>query len=271
MTAPAASREPGQETASAWLSPAGDTPADFAALYRRAAGFIRVNGYDGYTASRGYEGSTGASITGALRYAARTWVADGARRGDPVRSHPADIPGLTEELETRLAGALYLAGQLTRRTRIDDLPDQVAEWDGEQVRKFASTRYRYHTEDEAVAVLELAAAMLDAIAAPETGTAAQMPATPVRYLPKRDQQTIAGVLLSEKPARPAADGACGGCIGRGTGERCAICGKPIPQRLRRSPGDPAEYRPGCAGCQAGTPHAHADEPPASPDDGTTPR
>lgn len=202
MTTPAASREPDRE-ASAWRSAAEDTPADLAALYRRAAEFIRVNGYDGATASGDYEGSTGVSITGALRYAARTWVADGARRGDPIRSDPADIPDLTEELETRLAGALYLAGQLTRRTRIDDLPDQVAEWDGERVRIFASTRYRYHTEDEAVAVLELAAAMLDTITGPEPGTAGQMKTTPVHYLRKPDEQAIADVLLTEKVTRPA--------------------------------------------------------------------
>lgn len=33
---------------------------------------------------------------------------------------------------------------------------------------------------------------------------------------------------------------CVGCVGRGTGSKCCMCGKPIPQELRRSPNDPPE-------------------------------
>lgn len=123
------------------------------------------------------------SIGDALRYAAHSRVTDGSHRGGLIRNDPAEVPGLAQELETRLAGALYLAGQLTRRIRIDDLPGQVAEWEGEQVRIFATVRYRHHTLDEAVAMLELAAAMLDVVAAPQAGSAGQMQATPARHLP----------------------------------------------------------------------------------------
>lgn len=38
-------------------------------------------------------------------------------------------------------------------------------------------------------------------------------------------------------------GLCPGCVGRGTGTGCCMCGRPIPIGLRRQPGDPSEmYR-----------------------------
>lgn len=33
---------------------------------------------------------------------------------------------------------------------------------------------------------------------------------------------------------------CPGCVGRGTGTGCCMCGRPIPKHLRRKPGDPSE-------------------------------
>jgi len=33
---------------------------------------------------------------------------------------------------------------------------------------------------------------------------------------------------------------CPGCIGRGAGSVCCICGRPIPGELRRRPGDASE-------------------------------
>ena len=40
--------------------------------------------------------------------------------------------------------------------------------------------------------------------------------------------------------RPEAVRTCGGCAGRGTGERCCVCGGLIPPSKRRQPGDPSE-------------------------------
>jgi len=37
-------------------------------------------------------------------------------------------------------------------------------------------------------------------------------------------------------------GKCKGCVGRGTGTRCCICGKVIPTALRRTPKTPSELR-----------------------------
>lgn len=37
---------------------------------------------------------------------------------------------------------------------------------------------------------------------------------------------------------------CPGCIGRGMGTGCCMCGLPIPESLRRKPGDPSEFKPG---------------------------
>lgn len=37
---------------------------------------------------------------------------------------------------------------------------------------------------------------------------------------------------------------CTGCIGRGTGTACCMCGLPIPEHLRRTPDSPSEIRTG---------------------------
>ena len=50
---------------------------------------------------------------------------------------------------------------------------------------------------------------------------------------------------------------CPGCVGRGTGPTCCMCGAPVPQELRRGPGDPPELRAGCPDCAAGVVHVHA--------------
>jgi hypothetical protein len=49
---------------------------------------------------------------------------------------------------------------------------------------------------------------------------------------------------------------CPGCVGRGTGAVCCMCGGQVPARLRRSRNSPREYSPACADCRAGRPHAH---------------
>jgi len=143
-----------QTTGSVWQSRAEDTPAGLAALYRDAAQRIRACGYDAATVTGDYVGSRGICITTALRHA--------AMQRD---QNTADAPDLSEELETRLAAVLYLTGQLTYRTGIRDLPDQVAAWESDLPRVEGSwpTRYRWHTQDEALAVLETAAALLDSL------------------------------------------------------------------------------------------------------------
>lgn len=53
---------------------------------------------------------------------------------------------------------------------------------------------------------------------------------------------------------------CPGCVGRGTGTECFVCGRWIPEDLRRSPGDPSEYEFGCPGCVNGREHTHRRRP-----------
>jgi hypothetical protein len=138
--------------AATWRSRAGDTPAALAALYRDAAQRIRTCGYDAAVGPGDfYQGHKGISVQVALRQA--------AMQRD---QNTADAADLAEELETRLAAALYLTGQLTRRTSIHDLTDQVAAWESDlpEVEGAWPVRYRWHTQDEALAVLETAAALL---------------------------------------------------------------------------------------------------------------
>jgi hypothetical protein len=71
------------------------------------------------------------------------------------------------------------------------------------------------------------------------------------------------------PIRPETRPACVGCVGRGTGDGCCMCGGPIPAALRRRPGSPPEYSSGCADCANGRIHSHPitaagyDAPPAT--------
>ncbi len=60
------------------------------------------------------------------------------------------------------------------------------------------------------------------------------------------------------------EGDCPGCVGRGTGSRCCMCGRPIPEHLRRQPTDADEYSPACPNCAAGKIHAHRPTSPAAP-------
>lgn len=120
----------------------GEEPATLAALYRAAASLIRERGYDACEASGPYEGGAGISLGTALRLAAED-ASDG---------------GLYE-LETRLGGFLYLTGQ--RRTfsrRYTSVADQVASWELD-----LGFPPRWKTQDEALAVLDGIAAVLDGL------------------------------------------------------------------------------------------------------------
>jgi hypothetical protein len=144
-----------QTTAPIWQSRVGDTPAGLAALYRDAAQRIRISGYDAAVgAGDFYAGHKGISIQLALRQA--------AMQRD---QNTADAADLAEELETRLAAVLYLTGQHTRRTGVHDLSDQLAVWEADlpPIEGCWPVRYRWHTQDEALAVLETAAALLGSL------------------------------------------------------------------------------------------------------------
>jgi hypothetical protein len=147
--------------ASTWRSRAGDTPAGLAALYRDAAERIRTCGYDAATVTGDYEGSRGICITTAVRQAAETYGAQTRAEGIFGPYTAADAADLAEELETRLAAVLYLTGQRFYRTGIHDLSDQVAAWESDLPLDASrpGVRYRWHTQDEALAVLETAAAL----------------------------------------------------------------------------------------------------------------
>ncbi len=133
-----------------WKSRAGDTPAQLAACYRKAAAIITTLGYDPATASGAYEGQHGASITTALRTAASMCAGT-----------PADVADLAEELETRLAGVLYLTGQEWWRTGVRDMSAVPAHWE-DCASRVNEPGFRYPTQDEAVAVLGLAARLIEA-------------------------------------------------------------------------------------------------------------
>ena len=49
---------------------------------------------------------------------------------------------------------------------------------------------------------------------------------------------------------------CDGCIGRGCGTACGICGGTIPNHLRRTTDSPREYRSTCTACLVGARHTH---------------
>jgi hypothetical protein len=154
-----------QITAPIWQSRAGDTPADLAILYRDAAGRIRAAGYDAATVTGDYEGSHGISITTALRQAAETYGAQTRAEGIFGPYTAADAADLAEELETRLAAVLHLTGQRAYRTGIRDLSDEVAAWESDLPLDTSrpGVHYRWHTQGEALAVLETAAALLDSL------------------------------------------------------------------------------------------------------------
>jgi hypothetical protein len=49
---------------------------------------------------------------------------------------------------------------------------------------------------------------------------------------------------------------CPGCVGRGIGTRCSMCGGVVPAEKRRTPLSRSEVRPDCLDCRAGRTHTH---------------
>lgn len=129
------------------------SPAEFAALYGRAAQVITARGYYPYEL-QGYADEPGISIVGALSVAALERArAEAEAEAENLRQLKGTLtsdPGaqlsdnagkaldtaaqrsaadLTEELETRLSAVIYVYGLLHSRTGIRDLSDQLAAWE----------------------------------------------------------------------------------------------------------------------------------------------
>ncbi|HEY6275606.1 MAG TPA: hypothetical protein VIX86_04670 [Streptosporangiaceae bacterium] len=135
-------------TAPVWASRAGDTPGTLADLFRQAAHLIEAEGYSPCADGVFVHGRRpGHSVTTALDAAAAY----------ACENHPADAADLAEDAHARLAGFLHLTGLRTRRTSIHDLCNEVAAW--EDCRPGAG----YRSQAEAVAVLDAAARLLDAL------------------------------------------------------------------------------------------------------------
>jgi hypothetical protein len=49
---------------------------------------------------------------------------------------------------------------------------------------------------------------------------------------------------------------CHGCVGRGTGTSCCMCGNLVSTVLRRDCESTSEVRRNCEDCQAGRAHTH---------------
>jgi hypothetical protein len=49
---------------------------------------------------------------------------------------------------------------------------------------------------------------------------------------------------------------CPGCVGRGTGTECCICGEPVPAALRRTTNSTDEWSADCPACVSGKRHTH---------------
>lgn len=132
-----------------------DTPATLAAVFASAAALIRANGYTPYYAGARWDTKEPQSISSAIDAACIT-----------ARPDVRDAEDLSEECHVRLAGVLYLTGQLISRIGITgDMADQLGAWESTPVRIYATTRHRPRTACDALALLDTAAAMLTAIPA----------------------------------------------------------------------------------------------------------
>jgi hypothetical protein len=65
---------------------------------------------------------------------------------------------------------------------------------------------------------------------------ARQSADPASYLRTAFDWSVA----DRRAVAEALDVSCPGCIGRGTGTGCCMCGLPVPEGLRRQAGDPSD-------------------------------
>ncbi len=139
-----------QTIPSLWHAAGGDSPSSFAGLFRQAAKLIRSGGYS--PAPEGWQAEGPQSVSSAIVAAARLAYPDS----------PADAAGLAEDAHARLAGVLYLTGAVRRRTSIRDICDSAARWEDGEFTGWPA-RLTRRTQDEAIGLLETAAAMLGAL------------------------------------------------------------------------------------------------------------
>ena len=139
-----------QPAAPAWQSPAGDSPASLADLFRQAAKLIHADGYTPQPEEARWRQDGPHSISSAIEAAARL-------------RHPGshvDAADLAEDAIARLGGYLHLTGQRTRRTSIADMCTEVAWWEDCQLTGWPQCG-TYRTQAEAAAILESAGTLLD--------------------------------------------------------------------------------------------------------------
>jgi hypothetical protein len=145
---------------------AEDGIAVLSGIYLQAADEIGRRGYSPFSE---YEGELGICIGQALKYAAAAHIEAAITSGAALGTWNWDVDDLAEELETRLAAVLYLTGRAGARTNIRDFPDTVYSWERNSYhnrtdRALKHGQYGYPSQDDAIALLKAAAAIITAAA-----------------------------------------------------------------------------------------------------------
>ena len=150
-----------------WDSYTGETPANIAMLFGRAADQIEQEGYDRYSKTED-ESSTGITLFEALEQVAREHVTLSAPiyTASSVFLSPemvkADTASLKDELERRLVGVLFLTGQAYAVTPHSATTEVLWGWTRDAA-TWHKVGARYRGQAHIVALLRLAAAMTAAI------------------------------------------------------------------------------------------------------------
>ena len=138
-----------------WDSYTGENAKATAGMLARAAELIDERGHNPYPE---YEDSgPGLSIRGALEAAAAEFITAAYQLTEPHWA--AD---LADELETRLAGVMYVAGICRRRTNVQDVNDAAVGWERSHYEWPAHPR-RSPRKNDVVRLLKLAAACAAAV------------------------------------------------------------------------------------------------------------
>lgn len=145
---------------SVWYSNMDHQPSLFARIYSDAAAIIGDRGYQPMPEGLRFEiAADGESVSSAIDAAClNILLHDGEHAAGSVPVREAEI--LSEIAHERLAGFLLMVG---RRSYPRDITDLVYSWDRDSFRVYAGSKHRYHTADEAVAMLEQAARCMQAI------------------------------------------------------------------------------------------------------------
>lgn len=133
-----------------WDSYTGENAKAAAGMFARAAELIDERGHEAYPE---YEGSgPGLDIRGALEAAVAEFITAAYHLTGP---HWAG--DLADELETRLAGVMYVAGICRRRTGVQDVNDAVVGWERSHY-EWPGQPSRRPGKNDVVRLLKLAAA-----------------------------------------------------------------------------------------------------------------